>query len=289
MIALTFGTSIGSWGTLLGGARNPLTVGFLDEIGYSISFVDWMKMSMPIVVIALPLVTFILLTLYPSEKHDIQKAVSELEKDVTTMGKLTSDEKTLLMIYIGTIFCWIFFSDAIGVAVIALIAALLLFIFQLVNWDDVEKRVAWGIIFLYGGAITMGTALEKTNAAEWLAIKITPLFGGNEIALLACLILLTFVLTNFMSNTAAVATMLPISIGIASQTGLSPLLTTMAVAITGGGAFMLVIATPGATIAYSSGYITQKQLAKAGFIAGILCMLIILSTIVFYWRPILGI
>ena len=164
----------------------------------------------------------------------------------------------------------------------------LLFFLKLVDWEDVERRVQWGIILLYGGAITMGKSLESTGAIEWLAGKITPFFGGSEIALLAFLIFLTFILTNFMSNTAAVATMLPISIGIAQQAGISPVLSAMAVAIAGGGAFMFVIATPGAAIAYSSGYITQKQLAKAGLIAGILCMLIILGVAIFYWKFLLG-
>ena len=288
MIALTFGTSIGSWGTLLGGARNPLTVGFLDEVGYSISFFDWMKMSMPIVFITLPIVTLILLTLYPPEKHDINGAIKTLEEDVQQLGKFILEEKLVLFVYVATVIGWILFSDTIDVAVIALISALLLFFLRLVDWEDIEKRVQWGIIFLYGGAITMGKALETTGAAHWLATKILPLFGGNEVAILACLIFFTFLLTNVMSNTAAVATMLPISIGIASQAGISPVLAAMTVAIAGGGAFMFVIATPGAAIAYSSGYITQRQLSKAGFIAGMLCMTVVLFTAVFYWKPILG-
>lgn len=288
MIALAFGTSIGSWGTLLGGARNPLTVGFLDEAGFALSFLDWMKMSMPIVFISLPIVTLILLRLFPPEISDIGKAVKEIERDVNEMGKMKGEEKAVLVIYIITIMFWILFSDKIGVAVIALMAVTMLFFLKLVEWEDVEKRVQWGIILLYGGAITMGKSLETTGAVEWLAGKITPVFGGSEVALLTFLIFFTFLLTNFMSNTAAVATVLPISIEIARQASVSPVLSAMAVAIAGGGAFMFVVATPGAAIAYSSGYITQKQLAKAGFIAGIICMLIVLFIAIFYWQYLLG-
>jgi len=288
MIALTFGTSIGSWGTLLGGARNPLTIGFLDEIGYSLSFFEWMKMSIPIVLVALPVVAFILLRLFPPEVEGIGRAVKELTEEVRRMGKPATEEKAVFVIYVLTILAWIFLSDAIGVAVIALMAALSLFFLRLVEWEDVEKRVQWGIILLYGGALTLGSAMETTNAAGWLATKIIPIFGENEVVLLAVLILTTFILTNIMSNTAAVAVMLPISFGIATQAGISPVLSSMAVAIAGGGAFMFVIATPGAAIAYSSGYITQKQLAKAGFLASIICMFIILLTAVFYWKLVLG-
>ncbi|KAA0000308.1 MAG: hypothetical protein FE046_03845 [Thermoplasmata archaeon] len=209
-------------------------------------------------------------------------------REVRRMGKPATEEKAVFVIYVLTILAWIFLSDAIGVAVIALMAALSLFFLRLVEWEDVEKRVQWGIILLYGGALTLGNAMETTNAAGWLATKIIPIFGENEVVLLAVLILTTFILTNIMSNTAAVAVMLPISFGIATQAGISPVLSSMAVAIAGGGAFMFVIATPGAAIAYSSGYITQKQLAKAGFLASIICMFIILLTAVFYWKLVLG-
>ncbi|HEC82836.1 MAG TPA: DASS family sodium-coupled anion symporter [Thermoplasmatales archaeon] len=288
MLALTYGTTIGSWGTLLGGARNPLTVGFLDEIGYSLSFLDWMKMNIPIVLISLPIVTIIILTFFPPEIKNIRGAIVEIEEDAKSK-KVGREGKAVVSVLIATIFLWIFFSDEIGVAVIALLSAVSLFMLGLINWEDVEKRVQWGIILVYGGAITMGKGLEITNSAQWIAEKLLSVLGNNEYAVLICIILLTFLLTNLMSNTAAVATMLPISIGISLHSGISPVIAAMATAVAGGAGFIFVVATPGMAIAYSSGYLTQKHMAKAGIFSGLICLIIIFPISIFYWKMILHI
>lgn len=286
MLALTYGTTIGSWGTLLGGARNPLTIAFLDEFGYNISFLDWMKINMPIVIITLPIVAAIIFLLFPPEIKSIGKAIEQIEKEVGRK-KMGQKEKMVFAVLITTIVLWIFFSDLIGVAIIALIAVISLFILGLVDWEDIEGRVQWGIILVYGGAITMGKSLEATNAAYWIANGMVSLFK-NEYAILLCIILLTFILTNLMSNTAAVATMLPISMSIASRAGMSPVIAAMATAVAGGAAFVFVVATPGMAISYSSGYLTQRHMAKAGILAGMASILIIFLVAIFYWDMVLG-
>jgi sodium-dependent dicarboxylate transporter 2/3/5 len=288
MIALIFGTSIGSWGTLLGGARNPLTLGFLENLGYEITFLEWMKMALPMVFLALPFAWLVLITFFPPEIDDIEIARKEIEKDVTSMGAMGGEEKKILVIYISMVILWIFMSHQIGVAVIALIGVVLMFIFRVVDWIDVEKGVQWGIILLYGGAITMGIGLQETGAAEWLAHNILSTVGGNAYAALAALIIVGFLLTNLMSNTAAVAFLLPLGIGVSEAVGLSPLVTSFAIALSGGGAFMLIISTPGAAISYSSGYFSSKHLLKAGFVTSVICMCILFVIAVIYWQEFLG-
>ncbi len=281
MLALAYGTSVGSWGTLLGGARNPLTLSFLENSGYTLTFFDWMRLSLPVVAVALPIMAVILVALYPPEEIDIGKVVREIRREIE--GKRMSREEKILsgIIFLAAVL-WFFFSSTLGVAVIALFSAVLLFIFNLMEWEDMEKRVQWGILLIYGGAITMGRGMESTGVALWMASGLTGIFH-SPYAILFCIILLTFILTNLMSNTAAVATMLPISIGLAESAGISPLAAGMATALAGGAAFLFVIATPGMAIAYSSGYLTQKEMFKAGALAGISSMVIIFLFAIFYW------
>jgi sodium-dependent dicarboxylate transporter 2/3/5 len=92
-----------------------------------------------------------------------------------------------------------------------------------------------------------------------------------------------------MSNIGAVAILLPIGIAIAPEIGISTLLVSMLIALSGGLAFMFVIATPGNAITYSSGYYSTKDLLKAGSVANILCILIIFIVAIIYWRGILAI
>ncbi len=290
MLSVAYGCSIGSLGTLVGGARNPLTVGILSDQNITVTFVDWMIYSMPVVIISLPIVWFILQLTFPIELKDITFAKREIQKQVKITGRITNKELLVLSILLITVLMWIFMSHNLyfGLASIAIFGAFLLFITGCIKWKDVEKRVPWGIILLYGGAITLGIGIQKTGAGGWIANQIFHSVGSNIFLVIFVMIILTVILTNIMSNIGAVALLLPIGISIAEGIGINPLLTSMVIALSGGLAFMLVVATPGNAITYSSGYFTTKDLFKAGIFANIICIIIIFMIAIIYWIGILN-
>ncbi|PTD93536.1 transporter [archaeon SCG-AAA382B04] len=285
-LSLTFGTSIGSWGTLLGGARNPLTIGILAQRGIEIDFLEWMIMTTPVVVVSLPVIWFIVIKLYPPEveKEDMKSVRKDLHSQVEELGTLSRGGILTAFVFSSTVFLWIIFSSTLGVAVVSLMGAISLFFFGLVDWEDIEKRVPWGIMLLYGGALTLGVSLTKTGAANWLATNITGLAGGNNVLLVALLIVTGFLLTNSMSNTAAVAVLLPIGLEIAVSSGLNSVVTAFAIALSGGGALLLIISTPSAAIAYSTGYFSSRDLFKAGTFALVALVAIVLTMALTYWQ-----
>lgn len=335
MLSIAYGCSIGSLGTLIGGARNPYTIGFLSslETPINVTFVDWMIYAMPVVLISLPVVWIILQLAFPVEIKDVSLAKKEINNQVTQMGIinkkdflilfsisilflslitlsnltlmivsgiilalflsyiLEKKEFTVLFILIFVIALWIFFSSSIyfGLAVVAILGSILLFVTGSIEWKDVEKRVPWGIILLYGGAITLGIGIQTTGAGSWIATQLFQNTGANIYLVILVMILFTVLLTNIMSNVGAVALLLPIGVSIASNVaGISPLLASMIIALSGGLAFMLVIATPGNAITYSSGYFTTKDLFKAGLFANIICIFIVFTVAIVYWIGILG-
>jgi sodium-dependent dicarboxylate transporter 2/3/5 len=291
MLSIAYGCSIGSLGTLVGGARNPLTIGVLAEQGITVTFFDWMIYSMPVVFISIPIVWVVLQFTFPIEINSISEAKKEINNQVNKQGKISKNEIIVLGILILTIILWILFSSNTyyGLAVIAIIGSFLLFITRTISWKDVEDRVPWGIILLYGGAITLGIGMQKTGAGSWLAHQIFTTFNINIYVLIFMMIVITILLTNVMSNIGAVAILLPIGLAIATEIpDVSPLLASMIIALSGGLAFMLVIATPGNAITYSSGYFSTRDLFKAGFIANILCIVVIFSIAIFYWIGVLG-
>jgi len=293
MLSIAYGCSIGSLGTLIGGARNPLTIGVLSKLPepINVTFFDWMIYSMPIVFIALPIVWLVLQFSFPIEVKDISGAKKEIAKQVNVAGKMSKNELKVLFILIFTISLWIFLSSHtyFGLAVIAISGSVLLFLTRTITWQDVENRVPWGIILLYGGAITLGFGIQKTGAGSWIAHTLFSTVGINPYIVILVMIIFTILLTNVMSNIGAVAILLPIGIAIAPEIGISPLLASMLIALSGGLAFMFVIATPGNAITYSSGYFSTKDLLKAGVIANIICIFIIFIIAVVYWVGILGI
>jgi len=291
LLSVAYGCSIGSLGTLIGGARNPLTISFLSELGINVTFFDWMIYSMPVVIISLPVVWFILQISFPIEIDDISLAKKEISNQVAIEGKMKKPEFIVLSVVIFTMFLWIFFSDYtfFGLAVIAILGSILLFITGSINWKDVEQRVPWGVILLYGGAITLGIGMQKTGAGHWIAGVLFHNLYGFPIFVILGLIIFTVILTNVMSNTGAVAVLLPIGIAISSEIpGISPLLASFIIALSGGLAFMFVIATPGNAITYSAGYFSTRDLLKAGGLANIGCILILFVIAVVYWKGVLG-
>lgn len=291
LLSIAYGCSIGSLGTLIGGARNPLTIGFLSDAGITVTFVDWMIYAMPVVIISLPIVWVILQIVFPIEINDITLAKKEIEKQVAVQGSFNKQETIVLSILIITVFLWIFFSHYtyFGLAGIALLGSTFLFITKTITWKDVEKKVPWGIILLYGGAITLGIGMQQTGAGSFIAQHLFTNLAENPYLVIFGLILFTVILTNVMSNTGAVAVLLPIGFAIATELpNLSPLLSSMIIALSGGLAFVFIIATPGNAITYSAGYFTTKDLFKAGSIANIICVFIIFAIAILYWKGILN-
>lgn len=291
VLSIAYGCSIGSLGTLIGGARNPLTIGFLADAGITVTFLDWMIYAVPVVFIALPIVWLILQFVFPIEIKHISTARNEIEQQVQMQGKIKQNEIIVLSILVFTVFLWIFFSHYtyFGLAGIALLGSILLFLTGSITWKDVEKKVPWGIIVLYGGAITLGLGMQQTGAGSWIAQNLFQLMSGNIYLIIFSLILFTILLTNVMSNTGAVAVLLPIGFAIATEIpGISPLLSSMIIALSGGLAFIFIIATPGNAITYSSGYFSTKDLFKAGSIANFICIGILFGVALIYWRGILG-
>lgn len=293
MLCVAYGCSIGSLGTLIGGARNPLTIGVLSDLtpAVNITFFEWMIYSMPVVFICLPLVWLVLQIAFPLEITDVTEAKKEINRQVTLTGNMSGKEKAVLGILAFTVVLWILFSSHqyFGLAAVAILSGVLLFLTGTISWKDVEQRVPWGIILLYGGAITLGVGMQETQAGAWLAHLLFTAVGDNVYLVLLIMIVFAILLTNVMSNIGAVAILLPIGIAIAGNIeGISPLLASMTIALCGGLAFMLVIATPGNAITYSSGYFSTKDLFKAGSIANVLCIVVIFLVAVFYWMGVLG-
>jgi sodium-dependent dicarboxylate transporter 2/3/5 len=294
MLSIAYGCSIGSLGTLVGGARNPLAVGLLSDLDppIIISFFDWMKYSMPIVFISLPIVWLILQITFPIEINNISTAKKEINKQVSMEGKISKNEIIVSFILILTIFLWIFFSSPqyFGLAVIAILGSVLLFLTGCITWKDVEKRVPWGIILLYGGAITLGVGMQETGVGSWIVNLIFIGLEGNIYLIILGLIIFAILLTNIMSNVGAVAILLPIGLAISTEIpGVSPLLMSLIIALSGGLAFMFIIATPANAITYSSGFFSSKDLLKAGIVSNIICIFIIFIIAIFYWKGVLGI
>ncbi|MCB1152803.1 MAG: DASS family sodium-coupled anion symporter [Deltaproteobacteria bacterium] len=286
--AMAWGCVIGGITTYLGGARNLLAVGILHEqTGVTISFVDWAKASTPLVGVLLTFALAFLHFGYPATDVNM-KAVSEsLKHKSDSLGPFTRREKGVAIVTLVTIFCWVVFHDIVGLATMALASVAMLFILRLTEWDTVEQSVNWGVILMYGGAIALGSALSSTGAAEWVVDKT---FGAADLSSFTLIVMLgamSLILTEFISNAAVVSVLMPVALGLAHTRGISPQLMAFTIALPSGLSYVLPMGTPATAIAYSSGYMTQKDFMSAGPVMAMVSLITFALVAKYYW-PLIG-
>ncbi len=136
---------------------------------------------------------------------------------------------------------------------------------------------------MYGGAICLGKALDASGAAGWLAERSIGLWAESPPAIVASLSLTTWLLTEAMSNSAVVALMMPVGLGLARDAGMTLASIAPTIAIPAGLAFAFPIGTPANAIAYSSGYLRLRDLIVPGMLLGLMAWATFNLTTLVYW------
>jgi solute carrier family 13 (sodium-dependent dicarboxylate transporter), member 2/3/5 len=287
-IAAAYGAIIGGVATFLGGARNPLAIGILRETtGLSIGFFEWMVAVVPTVLVMLVIAYFLILRFFKSEITDVSKAAEALEGRIKSLGRLSLEEKMIGLIVGTAIFLWITAGTQLGLANIAIMAVVFLFIFKLVTWKDIEDYVNWGVILMYGGAIALGFAMSSTGSAAWVADSTILSWSLTPILLIILVAFLAVFLTEGISNVAVVALLLPLGITVAGSFGMDPRVMALVVAVPSGLAYMLPMGTPPNAIAFSSGFVGIRDMVKIGVILNFLSLAVFVIMARIYW-PYLG-
>ncbi len=287
-LGMAWGCGIGGVATFLGGARAPLAIGMLhDTTGESIGFFKWMLATLPAVITMLAVTYWLLIVLFPAEIRDVKKARTLLVNRTACIGKMKRKELSIGILMIATIFSWICFGEKFGLANIALASVVIAFVFRLIRWKEVEEDVNWGLILMYGGAICLGFAMGKTGATRWLVDISNIELIQSPFVLIMAISLFAIFLTEAMSNTAVVALLMPITIGVAIDFSINPIIMTLAVTVPSGLAFILPMGTPAVAIAHSSGFVTLGNAFKGGLILKIVSWIIFNFFAYYYW-PLLG-
>lgn len=288
-LALAWGTSIGGIATLLGGARAPLALGMLREVtGQSYSFGEWALLNVPLALLLFAAGWVLLRLWFPIDLTDTTAAEQAIQERLQRIGRMTLQEAAIALVMVLTVVCWITLGEEFGLANIALGAVAVLFAFNVVQWRDVEGYVNWGLILMYGGAIALGAALSRTGAAAWLSqISLAQwAIGPRSVALLVSFAAIVF--TEVMSNSAAVAILMPVSVAVAQHLGIDPRAIAPLVAVPAGMGLMLPIGTPANAIAFSSGHLRIKDMVLPGLVMDLVAFVIFNLLVEFYW-PLVGV
>ena len=151
------------------------------------------------------------------------------------------------------------------------------------TWHD-ANRLPWGVLILFGGGLSLASAVSGTGLAQWLGESLSPLTAFGIVALILAATGMVIFLTELTSNLATAATFLPVMGAIALQADISPLLLTVSVTLAASCAFMLPVATPPNAIVFASGALTIPQMVRSGILLNLIGMFL-LSIVAVWWAP----
>ena len=288
LFSIAYGCAIGSIGTPSGGGRNVIMIGYLSEFGMgTISYLDWMKFAYPMLIIEIPIVAAVLWYTFTPEQKIMDSSVRKLKVKVAKTGKLTANQIMAIIIFLFVFFGWIFLSPFIGLGIVALSGVFLYLSFGLIEWQDINRNTNWGVILLFGSAISLGIQMKETGAALWIAEQtlfyLDLIFQDVGIVRWFVSVIVTGLLTNLLSNAATVAVLGPIILDMGGEPIIMGIMTSIASAF----AYLTVVASPTCMIIHSTGLITSGDYFKAGWKLFIISVLLLLIISTFYWPMLL--
>lgn len=260
----------------------PVVIGIAAKSGYKRS-----KLLMPILIAGILFYATIGYKLLP-ECDPKEEEAFDTKRDFDQVPKWK--QWMSLIILILTLLAMIFEEKmGISLCVSGGIGALLLILTGVISEKDALKSIDLKTIFLFGGTLSLAAALEKTGAGEMIAEKVIGALGSDPSPYILTLVvfLLCCVMTNFMSNTATTALMVPICLSIAQRIEADPRAVLMACVIGGSCAYATPIGMPANTMVVGVGGYRFMDFVKAGFpliiIATVVSMIIL--TIAFPFFP----
>lgn len=287
-LSLAWGAMIGSNASILGSTRAALALGMLQEkYGLTVSFTQWVVAALPAVILGLAVAPLVLRLCFPREVVHFASARTMLERTVEDLGH-TNRRQWMVGVIVGlTIAAWVLLGERVDLAIIALLGAVLLFAARTLRWEEAERRIFWNIVLMYGGAIALGAAIDRTGAARWLVEQYLGDLAIPPLLAVGLVMVGTLLLSEFMSNAAAVAVMLPLAFSLADRLGASPVALTLATSIGAGLDFALPFSSAPNTIVFASGYLRMTDVVKAGGLMTIASVLVVLL-VAWWWWPLIG-
>lgn len=264
LMPLVFAAAMGGNLTLIGAPGNMIAQSGMEGIGLKFGFFDYAKVGVPILIVGIIYFAFIGYKFLPNKEGN-DEGIFDESKDFSHVPKW---KQYLSLVILVLTLLGMIFEEQLGIklCVIGCMGALALMVTGVISEKDALASIDLKTIFLFGGTLSLAAALEKTGAGELIAEKVIGMLGDNPspYVLTFVIFMLCCVMTNFMSNTATTALMVPIGISIAQGMGADPSAVLMACVIGGSCAYATPIGMPANTMVVTAGGYTFKDYAKAG-------------------------
>lgn len=286
LMPLVFAAALGGNLSIIGAPGNLMGVNALQETGIKTSFFMYAPIGIPMLLIGILYFVCLGYKLLTQNQNEAAQNLEE-QKDFSNVPKWK--QIISLVVLIVVIFAMIF-EELIGISIqlSACLGALFLVLTGVLTEKEALNSIDLKVVLLFGGSLSLAKALDVTGAGSMIADKIVGLLGSNPnpILLLLVIFLVTCVLTNFMSNTATTALMIPIAVSLANSLGADPRSVVIATVIAGSCAYATPIGMPANTMVVGLGGYKFKDYVKSGLplilVSFAICMILLPILFPFY-------
>ena len=296
MLAIAYSASIGGMATLIGTPPNLVLAGVIKtSYNVEINFLQWMSFGLPISIFLLFICWKYLTSIaYKFDNQNFDSGLNEIKNQLKNLGKISYEEKSVMIVFIATALAWITQSliikkyiPAIDDTIIAIISAVILFILpnknrtkKLLSWEDTVK-LPWGILLLFGGGMALAKGFDTSGLAIWIGKQMNFFDAIPLLALLLVLITMVNFLTEITSNLATTAMLLPVLVALAETIDVNAYYLLVGATVAASCAFMLPVATPPNAVIFGSKILKIDDMIKKGFWMNLISITILTAAV--YW------
>ena len=284
-LAIPIGANIGGMATPIGTPPNGIALGYLnnsDGLNLGIGFDQWTLVMTPLMLVILTIAWILLKRLFPFTSDKVQlKIIGGAKKGWRT---------TVIYVTLAvTIALWMFEKETgINSYIVALIPVGVFSLTRIIKSKDL-KDIDWAVLWMVAGGFALGVGMDKTGLAKTLVESI-PFTDWPVLLVLVGSGVICWLLSTFISNSAAAALMIPILAAVGK--GMGPMLDEyggigtllIGIALSASFAMALPISTPPNAIAYSTGLIKSSQMCIVGVIIGVISLILGYTTLIFIGR-----
>ena len=282
-MSIPIAANLGGMGTPIGTPPNMIALKFLNDpagLNMGIDFGHWMAFMFPLVIILLIISWRILLFFFPFSKKTIEL---EIKGSVHHGWRMN----VVIVTFIITILLWVIPKSVTGIDSynVAMVPIGVFAVTGVITAKDLQE-INWSVIWMVAGGFALGFGMNGSGLAD-AALESIPFGEWSPIVILLISGLICYILSNFISNTATAALLVPILAVVCTGMGdklhaLGGTSTVLiGIAIAASSAMCLPISTPPNAIAYSTGLVKQNDMLKMGLICGIVSLVLGYSVLYF--------
>lgn len=276
-LSIPIAANIGGLGTPVGTPPNAIAVGSLADAGISISFVQWMIMAIPMMVVILLIAWYLLTRLFPAQEKTLQ-----LRIEATFNTSLPA--KVFYVTFALTVGLWMTEPlHGISSSIVGFLPVVILLSTRVFSTRDLQS-IQWHVLWLVAGGIALGVGVNASGLDRWLVGLVSWESIGQALLILT-LAVVALLLSTFISNSAAANLLIPVglSLALSDAVGADPALAAFFIAVGASLAMALPVSTPPNAIAFSTGAVKTRDLAVAGSIIGVVGLVLYVFVAPLLW------